>query len=162
MLLSEAVKEIEAPNPDYVTNILKNAPQARKDIEEFNEYIRGYEGRLQEFRAIWPDQRDEALDIALHEPFGQIDHLIAHFFSQEAEVARQLVNVRKWLSQHQLMPAFASPMHRWEEYLIAACETQRDIRWDLMMIRASRPTTKSPLQVTSVGDLRRLSVKPRD
>lgn len=156
MLLTEALPEIAPPNSEYVQNILKNSARLRDDVREFAAFIEGYEVKLLALKVQWPSDREEGFDIAQTASIDFTSPVIDGLHAIELSISRQLYDVRRVIrSQSRWMPALFRQLNRWEDYLTSAAIVMRDIRWDVMAIRASQPVETPSESFENIAELRR-------
>lgn len=158
MLVTADALELLFPAPTrWVSSVLQSSADLQTSIDEFSDYLTKLEKNLQSHKDSWPSHIAEGLDIAASEPFDQIDLVISYYEHKEIENAKNLREHRALMdsSRGPMLPQVKALMERYEQFLVDGCEALRDGRWDLMAVRASRPSLDQPVAFQNSSELRR-------
>lgn len=162
MLVEDLLSSIAPPDSDYVQKLIDNAPALRENIDDLNKLSETYEDRLKTFKAVWSNHRHEGIELAKVALIDVASPMITNFTYIEMRFAKQLDEIQALIRQHtRWMPSILRPLRRWEDFLIDAATFIRDVRWELMAIRAEAPREQHSVPFSSVGDLQRLVSRRR-
>ena len=158
LVSDELLATMFPPDAPSAPSLLKAWMDLRASTAKLEVYVADIEQRLHTFKKNWKYLKADAADIAQNEPFPQLDEAISRYKKGEEMAAKRLFELRFLLSQNKIpiRPEGVDLFRRLEDFMVDRCEVLRDIRWDLMAIRANVRTPDEVLPIQSLADLRRL------